>query len=55
VVQGCSTRSLKDSTSIQLELTLVCLNGYRDWLVGHCLQCKRGAISSKMPKSMQQI
>ena len=41
MVQGCSTGSLKDASSIQLELALVGLNSYRHWLVGHCLQHKQ--------------
>ena len=37
MVQGCSTGSLKDASSIQLELALVSLYGHRHWLIGHCL------------------
>ena len=40
MIQGSSTGSLKDTSSIQLELALVSLNGYRHWLVGHCLHQK---------------
>lgn len=41
MVQGCSTGSLKDASSIQLELSLVSLNSYRHWLVGHSLQARQ--------------
>ena len=38
MVQCCTAWSLKDSTSVQLKLALICLDGNRDRLVGDCLQ-----------------
>ena len=37
MVQSGATFTIKDAPIVQLELTLVCLNGHRHWLMGHRL------------------